>query len=67
MYLCLRKAKFEGPYLRNHAINKNPHEEVEKNSFLRERVTLTPAQGGLGVPNLRVEAPRQYAASKLLT
>ena len=27
-------------------------------------VSLTPAQGGLGMPNLRSEAPRQYAASK---
>ena len=34
---------------------------------LFELVTLTPAQGGLGVPNLKVEAPLQYAASKLFT
>ena len=32
---------------------------------LRELVTLTPAQGGLGVPNLKAEAPLQDAASKL--
>ena len=34
---------------------------------LCELVTLTPAQGGLGVPNLRVETPMQYAASKIFT
>jgi hypothetical protein len=32
-YLSLRKAKFEDPYLRNHAINQNPKSEVEENSF----------------------------------
>jgi hypothetical protein len=32
-----------------------------------ELVTLTPVQGGLGVPNLRFEAPQKYAASKVLT
>ena len=36
-------------------------------SELCELVTLTPAQGGLGVPNLKIEAPQQYAASKLFT
>ncbi|XP_028419169.1 uncharacterized protein LOC114544875 [Dendronephthya gigantea] len=36
-------------------------------SELRELVTLTLAQGGLGVPNLRIEALLQYAASKLFT
>ena len=30
-------------------------------------MTLTPAQGGLGVPNLKPEASLQYAASKLFT
>ena len=30
-------------------------------------MTLTPAQGGLGVPNLKVETPMQYAASKIFT
>ena len=34
---------------------------------LCELVTLTPAQGGLGVPNLKAEIPLQYAASKLFT
>ena len=34
---------------------------------LCELATLTPAQGGLGVPNLKAEAPLQYAASKLFT
>ena len=33
-------------------------------SELRQLVTLTPAQGGLGVPDLRSEAPKQFAASK---
>ena len=33
-------------------------------SELRQLVTLTPAQGGLGVPDLRSEAPLQFAASK---
>ena len=32
-------------------------------SDLRELVTLTLAQGGLGVPHLRFEAPQQFAAS----
>ena len=32
-----------------------------------ELVTLTPAQSGLGVPNLKFEALLQYAASKLFT
>ena len=30
-------------------------------------VTLTPAQGGLGVPDLRFEAPQQFAASTSIT
>ena len=34
---------------------------------LSELVTLTPAQGGMGIPNLRVEASQQYAASKSIT
>ena len=34
---------------------------------LCEFVTLTPAQYGLGVPNLKFEAPQQNAASKLFT
>ena len=29
--------------------------------------TLSPAQGGLGVPALKEEAPQQYAASVLIT
>ena len=33
---------------------------------LCDLVPLTPAQDGLGVPNLKAEAPLQYAASKLL-
>ena len=33
-------------------------------SELRQLVTMTPAQGGLGVPDLRSEAPQQFAASK---
>ena len=36
-------------------------------SDLRQLVTLTPAQGGLGVPDLRFEAPQQFAASTLIT
>ena len=32
-------------------------------SDLRQLVTLTFAQGGLGVPDLRFEAPQQFAAS----
>ena len=35
-------------------------------SDLRQLVTLTPAQGGLGVPDLRFEAPQQFAASTLI-
>lgn len=34
---------------------------------LREIITLSPAQGGLGNPSLREEAPQQYAASKAIT
>ena len=34
---------------------------------LRQLVTLTPAQGGLGVPDLRFEAPQQFAASTSIT
>ena len=30
---------------------------------LRELVTLSPAHGGLGIPDLRSEAPRQYTTS----
>ena len=29
--------------------------------------TLTPAQGGLGIPDLTTEAPQQYSASKFFT
>ena len=36
-------------------------------SDLRQLVTLTPAQGGRGIPNLRFEAPPQFAASTLIT
>ena len=36
-------------------------------SNLRQLVTLTPAQGGLGVPDLRFEAPQQFAASTTIT
>ena len=36
-------------------------------SGLRQFVTLTPAQGGLGVPDLRFEAPQQFAASTSIT
>ncbi|CAH3030809.1 unnamed protein product [Porites evermanni] len=36
-------------------------------SDLRQLATLTPAQGGLGVPDLRFEAPQQFAASTLIT
>ena len=32
-----------------------------------ELVTLTPAQGGLGIPDLTTEAPQQYSASKTFT
>ena len=34
---------------------------------LRRVVTLTPAQGGLGVPDWRFEAPQQFAASTSIT
>ena len=36
-------------------------------SDLRHLLTLTPAQGGLGVPDLRFEAPQQFAASTSIT
>ena len=36
-------------------------------SNLRQLFTLTPAQGGLGVPDLRFEAPQQFAASTTIT
>ena len=36
-------------------------------SDFRQLVTLTPAQGGPGVPNLRFEAPQQFAASTSIT
>ena len=34
---------------------------------LRQFVTLTPAQGRLGVPGLQFEAPQQFAASTSIT
>ena len=34
---------------------------------LRQLAILTPAQGGLGVPDLRFEAPQLFAASTLIT
>ena len=36
-------------------------------SNLRQLVTLTPAQGGLGMPDLQYEAPQQFAASTTIT
>ena len=36
-------------------------------SDLRQLFTLTPAQSGLGMPDLRFEAPHQFAASTLIT
>ena len=36
-------------------------------SDLRQLITLTPAQGGLGVPDLRFEALQQSTASTLIT
>ena len=42
-------------------------QEKRPSDELCELVTLTPAQGGLGVPNLKAEAPLQYAPSKLFT
>ena len=36
-------------------------------SDLRQLATLAPAQGGLGVADLRFEAPQQFAASTLIT
>ena len=36
-------------------------------SGLRQFVTLTSAQGGLGVPDLQFEAPQQLAASMSIT
>ena len=35
-------------------------------SYLRRLVTLTPAQGGLDVPELRFEAPQQFAPCMLI-
>ena len=34
---------------------------------LTELFTLSPAQGGLDMPNLKVESPQQYAASTSIT
>ena len=34
---------------------------------MRRLVTLTTAQGGLGIPGLRADAPQQFAASKSIT
>ena len=34
---------------------------------MRLLVTLTTAQGGLSMPDLRAEAPQQFAASKSIT
>ena len=42
-------------------------QEKRRPGELCELVTLTPAQGGLEVPNLKAEAPLQYPASKLFT
>ena len=36
-------------------------------SDLRQLVTLTPAQGGLGVPDLQFEVPQQFADSTSIT
>ena len=36
-------------------------------SDLRQVVTLTPAQGGLGVSDIRFDAPKQFAASTTMT
>ena len=36
-------------------------------SDLPQLVTLTPAQGGLGVTDWRFDAPQQFAASTLIT
>ena len=36
-------------------------------SNLRQLVTLTPAEGGLGVPDLQFEAPQQFATSTTIT
>ena len=36
-------------------------------SDLRQLLTLTPAQGGLGEPDLRFEAPQQFAVSTSIT
>ena len=36
-------------------------------SGLRQFVTLTSAQGGLGVPDLQFETPQQFAASMSIT
>ena len=36
-------------------------------SNLRQLITLTPAQGGLVIPELRFEAPQQFAASTSIT
>jgi hypothetical protein len=34
---------------------------------LTDLFTLTPAQGGLGIPSLKEEAPQQYTTSKIIT
>ena len=34
---------------------------------LHQLVTLSPAKGGLGIPDIRVEAPHQFAASTAIT
>ena len=40
----------------------------QRSSFLPiQIVTLTPAQGGLGIPDLRFQAPKQFAASTSIT
>ena len=36
-------------------------------SDLRQLVTLSPAKGGLGIPDLQFEAPKQFAASTSIT
>ena len=42
-------------------------QEEPRSAELCDLVTLTPAQGGLSMPDLRSEALRQYAASKSIT
>ena len=47
-------------FSQHYSLKRNPND-------LRQLVTLTPSQGGLAVPDLRFEAPQQFAASTSIT